>query len=263
MTRNCPITAFFEHYDLWFLLGAAGFGFLGGFVKGAVGFALPLVAMSGISMFATPAEAIAAIILPAFFTNIFQAGRQGLGPAMATAKEFWRFSLIVAFTILLVAQVVPYIPINIFFIVLGFLVMTAALIQLFGISLPYPETPGQKRGFEVSAGLVAGGMGGLGGFWGPATVMYLTALQVDKALFIRTQGLVYLIGSIMLVGGHLASGVLNQQTWPLSFAMLLPVAIGMVAGTFVQDKLDQKLFKKIVLIVLCCAGLNLLRRGLF
>jgi len=232
-------------------------------VKGAVGFALPLVAMSGISMLATPAEAIAAIILPAFFTNIFQSGRQGLGPALATAREFWRFGMIVAVTILIVAQAVPHLPINIFFIVLGILVFGATLIQLFGVSLPYPKSSRQKLGFEVSAGLVAGGMGGLGGFWGPATVMYLTALRVDKALFIRTQGLVYLMGSVMLVGGHMASGVLNQQTWPLSFAMILPVAIGMVAGTMLHDRLDQKLFKKIVLAVLCCAGLNLLRRGLF
>ena len=252
-----------SHYDLWFLLGAAGFGFLGGFVKGAVGFALPMVAVSGISMFASPAEAIAAVIIPAFLTNIFQAGRQGLGAALETAGQFWRFGLIVALTILVTAQAVPHLPVDIFFIVLGMLVMGVALIQLFGFTLPYPHSTQQKRGYEISAGLVAGGMGGLGGFWGPATVLYLTALQVDKGLFIRTQGLIYLMGSIMLLGGHMASGVLNQQTWPLSFAMLLPVTLGMAVGTMLQDRLDQKLFKKIVLAVLCCAGLNLLRRGLF
>jgi len=45
--------------------------------------------------------------------------------------------------------------------------------------------------------------------------------------------------------------------------MLLPVAIGMGLGVYVHDKLDQKVFKKLVLIVLCAVGLNLLRRGLF
>tara|TARA_B100001123_G_scaffold15239_1_gene17357 strand:- start:2987 stop:3766 length:780 start_codon:yes stop_codon:yes gene_type:complete len=257
------IDVFFDAYTLQFLLLASLFAMLGGFVKGAVGFALPLIAVSGISSIASPQEAVAAIIIPTFVSNIYQASRQGLGPALATAKQFWKFNLVLVLVIAVVTQLVPRMPNTLMFIILGTLITLAALIQLLGLKLPPPKTRTGKAGLEVGAGLVAGGMGGLGGFWGPPTVMYLIAIEVEKHAFIRAQGLIYMVGSIMLVGGHLTSGVLNSDTIPLSFFMLLPVAIGMGLGVCVHDKLDQKVFKKLVLIVLCAVGLNLLRRGFF
>jgi len=37
--------------------------------------------------------------------------------------------------------------------------------------------------------------------------------------------------------------------------------VGMAIGTAVQDRIDQRLFKRITLIVLLAAGANLLRRA--
>jgi len=45
-------------------------------------------------------------------------------------------------------------------------------------------------------------------------------------------------------------------------AMCLPAAVGMAIGLRYQDRMDQALFRKVALAVLCIAGLNLLRRGL-
>lgn len=257
------ITAFLDAFTPLTILAAAVFMMAGGFVKGAVGFALPLVAVSGISSIASPQEAIAAIIIPAFVANIWQAGRQGIGPAIETAKEHWKLNLTLALTIGIVAQAVPYMPTRMFFILLGVIVSLVALIQLVGVVLPTPKTKAQRTGFEILMGFFAGAMGGFGGFWGPATVMYLVALKTEKQQMIRAQGLTYLVGSLMLVGGHSASGVLNAATLPLSAMMLLPAAIGMFLGTKLQDRLDPIAFKRLVLIVLCVAGLNLLRRGIF
>ncbi|MBV6632474.1 MAG: sulfite exporter TauE/SafE family protein [Alphaproteobacteria bacterium] len=255
--------AFLDAFAPLTILGMALFMMAGGFVKGAVGFALPMVAVSGISSIASPQDAIAAIIIPAFFANIWQAGRQGLGPALQTAKEHWKLNLVLAITIAIVAQAVPYMPTKIFFILLGVIVSAVAIIQLMGLVLPTPKGKGQRTVFEVVMGFFAGAMGGLGGFWGPATVMYLIALGTEKQQMIRAQGLTYFIGSMMLVGGHLTSGVLNEATLPLSFLMLAPAAVGMVLGTMLQDRLNPVAFKRLVLVVLCVAGLNLLRRGLF
>lgn len=75
-------------------------------------------------------------------------------------------------------------------------------------------------------------------------------------------GLNFAIGWWVLVAAHMKSGVLNPATLPLSAAMLVPVIIGMTLGMRVQDRLDPVLFRRATLIVLCLAGLNLLRRGL-
>ena len=76
-------------------------------------------------------------------------------------------------------------------------------------------------------------------------------------------GVTFHVGSVILTGAHLRSGVLNEDTTPLSLALTIPSVIGMAIGFAVQDRLEQKTFRRVTLIVLCVAGLNLLRRGVF
>ena len=66
-------------------------GALAGLVKGVTGFAMPLIMISALSSFLTPDLALAGLILPTLVTNFAQAFRQGLWPALETARFFWRF----------------------------------------------------------------------------------------------------------------------------------------------------------------------------
>jgi len=76
------------------------------------------------------------------------------------------------------------------------------------------------------------------------------------------QGVIYGMGSVMLLLGHVQSGVLNRETVGLSALLVIPAALGMWAGFKVQDRIDQGTFRKVTLGVLMLAGLNLIRRGL-
>ncbi|MEM8699269.1 MAG: TSUP family transporter, partial [Pseudomonadota bacterium] len=75
-------------------------------------------------------------------------------------------------------------------------------------------------------------------------------------------GVCFFLGSVVLVGAHLTSGVINAATLPFSVAMVPAMALGMLLGLKAQDRLDQERFRRITLLVLCLAGLNLLRQGL-
>jgi len=77
------------------------------------------------------------------------------------------------------------------------------------------------------------------------------------------QGVVYGLGAVMLCAAHLRSGVLSGATLPLSALMVLPALAGMALGLAVQDRFDQRTFRRATLAVLLVAGLNLLRRALF
>ena len=79
----------------------------------------------------------------------------------------------------------------------------------------------------------------------------------------RALGVVFVVGGVVLTVAHLRSGILDAQTTPLSLALTIPSVIGMAIGFAVQDRLEQKTFRRVTLIVLCVAGLNLLRRGVF
>ena len=234
---------------------------LAGIIKGAIGFAMPLVMVSGISSLVDPKLALAAIIMPIVVSNIWQTFRAGWTAAVEAARDFWRYVVVVCVTIFAVAQLVPIIPTRIFYLVLGVPVVTLSMIQLLGVRFSIEEE--QRRWAEWLAGIVSGVFGGLAGTWGPTTVLYLLAINTPKTRQIVIQGVLYGVGSVSLLFAHLQSGILNAASAPLSIALVVPAMLGMWLGFQIHDRLDQDRFRQITLIVLVIAGLNLLRRGLF
>ena len=234
---------------------------LAGIIKGAIGFAMPLVMVSGISSLVDPKLALAAIIMPIVVSNIWQTFRAGWTAAVEAARDFWRYVVVVCVTIFAVAQLVPIIPTRIFYLVLGVPVVTLSMIQLLGVRFSIEEE--QRRWAEWLAGIVSGVFGGLAGTWGPTTVLYLLAINTPKTRQIVIQGVLYGVGSVSLLLAHLQSGILNAASAPLSIALVVPAMLGMWLGFQIHDRLDQDRFRQITLIVLVIAGLNLLRRGLF
>ena len=250
-----------EEISLTLLMACIGVTLLAGIVKGAVGFAMPLIMVSGIGMLLDPQTTVAAVILPIVATNLVQTFRTGVAPAVEAAREHWLYLLIVSVAILVFAQLLPSIDTRTFSLILGVPVALLSVIQLAGWHPSVP--PERKRAAEVGAGLVSGALGGLAGTWGPTTVLYLLALGVPKRKSVIVQGVIYGTGSIALLIAHLASGVLNARTVPLSALLLVPGLVGIWIGLKVQDGLDADRFRRWTLIVLAVAGLNLIRKGLF
>ena len=231
-----------------------------GFVKGAVGFGMPMITISILGSFLAPEIALAALILPTLVSNLWQALRGGWKAAWLSLVTFRLFIGALLFFIALSAQLVGRIPSSAMFLVIGVPVTVFAVTQLIGWQFSIP--PRQRNKSQLILGSIAGFIGGISGVWGPPTVAYLTATDVPKKDHIRVQGVVYGVGAVVLFAAHLKSGVLNSVTLPLSMWLVIPAMIGMFIGFSVQDKLDQRRFRRATLIVLILAGLNLLRRGL-
>jgi hypothetical protein len=232
-----------------------------GLVKGVVGFALPMVLISGLGSVTSAEVALAGIILPTLLANFWQALRQGIGPAWGSIRKFRTFLLAGLIALLISAQLVRVVPGAILLTFIGVLVTIFVTLQLFGVHLRLPPNPSRKT--EAGLGIMAGFMGGMSGIWGPPTVAMLTALDTEKKEHIRVQGVIYGLGSVALVIAHLGSGVLRAQTLPLSLALIPPTMLGMGLGLYIHDRIDQKTFKTAAMTVLLFAGLNLIRRGMF
>ncbi|CTQ50063.1 sulfite exporter TauE/SafE family protein [Jannaschia donghaensis] len=231
-----------------------------GVVKGSVGFALPLIMISGLSSFLDPKLALAGILVSVLATNGWQVTRQGYAPARAAAILHWRYLVIVMVAIFLAAQLVTAIPSQVFYFILGVPVVGLSLLQLSGVVLHIPAH--RRVAAEWGIGLISGLLGGLAGTWGPTTVLYLLAIDTPKARQMVVQGVIYGAGAIVLVLAHLRSGILNGETIWFSAALLPAALIGMAVGFRLQDRMDQALFKKVTLVVLVVAGVNLIRKGL-
>ncbi|QFS84225.1 Sulfite exporter TauE/SafE [Roseivivax sp. THAF40] len=241
--------------------GAIAITLLAGFVKGVVGFAMPMIMISGLGSVVTPELALAALILPTLATNGMQALRQGPQAALGSARRFRTFLIVGAVMLFLSAQLVAILSVNAMFALIGVPIVLFAVAQIAGWNGTLPAGPSKR--LEIGIAAFAGFIGGLSGVWGPPVVAYLTALGTEKREQMRIQGVIYGLGALALTVAHVGSGVLNTATVWLSLAMIPPAILGMWLGGQVQDRIDQRAFKRATLWVLLIAGLNLVRRAYF
>ena len=248
--------ALFPDLGLMALAACFAVALLAGVVKGMVGFAMPMIMVSGLGLIVGPEWALAGLILPTLCTNVWQAFRQGWRGAWAAITRF-RVFLSVAFLALIVsAQAVNLMPGWLMQALIGLPILLFALSQLLGYPLRLGAPP--PRRVEVGVALLAGLVGGFSGVWGPPTVAYLTAMETPKKEQVQLQGVIYGLGSVALFGAHIGSGVLRAETLPFSLIMV-PVALaGMGIGFKVQDRIDQRAFRRATLVVLLVAGISLI-----
>ena len=230
---------------------------IAGFVKGAVGFAMPMIMISVLGSFLPPETALAALIMPTVAANTWQALRQGVGNAVQSMRRVWRFLLVGLVFLLGSAQLFTVLPAQVLFLLIGIPIVLFSIAQLLGWR---PRFAGRLAEMVLAA--IAGFSGGLSGVWGPPTVAYLTAMNTPKAEHVRVQGVIYGLGAVALLLARIQTGVVRAETVPLSFAMLVPSVAGMWVGLKLHDRMPQERFRKATLAVLVVAGLNLIWRGL-
>jgi uncharacterized membrane protein YfcA len=220
---------------------------------------MPLIMVSGMGIFLEPHLVVAGIVLPIVVSNALQTARGGLGEARDAGREHRLYIAVVCVAIFLTAQLVNAIPPRAMYVFLGVPVVVLTAIQLAGVRFRVP--PNARRRTEALIALAAGTMGGIAGTWGPPTVLYLLALDTPKTRQMVVQGVVYGLGSVTLLAGHLQSGILNRETLPFSAMLVVPALLGMWLGFALGDRLDQERFRKLTMAVLIVAGLNLVRKG--
>jgi uncharacterized membrane protein YfcA len=244
-------------FSLVFVLVVALFA---GLVKGVVGFAMPTILISGLTLVLAPEQALAALIIPTLVTNGWQALRQGIGRAIETVVQFRLFLACGLIMLVMSAQLVRILDVRILYGMIGAPIALFAVLQLAGW---HPKLAQRSARIEAAVGGFAGFIGGMSGIWGPPTVAYLTAIDTAKQDQMRAQGVIYGLAAVALAGSHIQTGVFRVESLPLTFLILPLALVGVWLGFRVQDRIPQAAFRSVTLVVLVFAGLNLLRRAMF
>ena len=113
----------------------------------------------------------------------------------------------------------------------------------------------------VITGSINGVLGGIAGIWGPLTVSYLMSLKIEKNEQIKVQGIMYSLGSIFLLLGHLYSGIFNKYTFSLSLSLVPLCIVGLFIGSIIRNKIKQTTFKTFTLVMILLASINLIRKA--
>ncbi|MEC9103740.1 MAG: sulfite exporter TauE/SafE family protein, partial [Pseudomonadota bacterium] len=198
----------------WQFLAAFVVTAFAGFVKGALGFAMPMIMMSAFGSIMPATVALAAMILPTLFTNVQQGFREGTGAAVQSVVKFRLHIAMVAIFICVSAGFAQIIPQWVMYALLGVPIAGFAIWQLSG--RPLVLNLHHRRRAEGISGVIGGLYGGISGIWGPPLIVYLLSIGTEKREQVRVQGVVFLIGAVTLTVAHLVSGLLNAQTLPLS-----------------------------------------------
>ncbi|WP_410218725.1 sulfite exporter TauE/SafE family protein [Paracoccus sp. (in: a-proteobacteria)] len=244
----------------WQFVAAFGITAFAGFVKGALGFAMPMIMMSAFGSIMPASVALAAMILPTLITNLQQGFRDGRSEAVASVLKFRLHIAMVAIFICVSAGFAALIPQWVMYALLGVPITLFAVWQLSG--RPLVLNLHHRTRAEGISGVIGGLYGGISGIWGPPLIVYLLSIGTEKREQVRVQGMVFLIGAVVLTVAHLASGLLNAQTLPLSAVLCVPAIGGMLGGFALHDRLDVGQFRRWTLVLLILTGLNLVRRAL-
>jgi uncharacterized membrane protein YfcA len=113
---------------------------------------------------------------------------------------------------------------------------------------------GKTTGVGVVSGLMASSLA----MPGPAVMIYLsrTTLSKDEIRSIILSFFLFSYGGALFLQATLV-GITNQ-TWTTAVVLTPPALVGMVVGHLLSNKINQKLFKSLVLIVLMLTGIFML-----
>lgn len=231
---------------------------MAGIVKGTIGFGLPLVAVSILTQFLPKEWALALMILPVVFSNLFLGVEGRL--FVPSLRRFWPVIVAVGSGILLGAMSLGWLPQDAFMILIGLVVVTFALAEHFKLVLPVPAA--RERVVGIMAGLFGGLLGGVSTAYGPPLIMYLSALRLPKAEYMAAIGAIWTFASLVLIVAFHRSGILVGERAAWSLAACIPVAVGLWIGSQLRDRIPQEPFRRLVRLALLLLGANLIRRGL-
>jgi hypothetical protein len=248
-----------DQFHLYEIIGVTLIFVAAGFVKGVIGFGLPLVAMSLLSSVIPVDVALALLVLPIVSTNLWQ-GLQG-GYFMAIARRFWSMIAMLGVGIFVGASIVAGIDDRTLFLVIGM-----AIVVFVGFSVWQPRfvlDDKTVRWLSPIVGFLSGVIGGISTIYGPPMLIVLTSLRLPKDFFVAAVGVVLFSGSIFLTIAFSSVKILTADLVLPSALSALPVFAGMYAGRVLRNRIPQEGFRRVILLSLFLISLNLIRRAIF
>jgi uncharacterized membrane protein YfcA len=223
---------------------------LAGVIKGAIGFGVPIVILSILTLALPVKEAIALTVLPAFAGNLAMM-REG-GRVREILARFWPLLLTKAVCVGAGAAVLAWIPTQSLFLILGVVIIT---FSLFGERLPRIRLqPRQEKLAGAMIGAVSGLLAGTTTIFGPPMIMYMTALRLDRATYVATIGTLWSITNVFML---IAFGGTALLTLPLALASLAvaPVLLaGYPVGKTLRQRPDEQMFRRLIMVGLLVSG---------
>lgn len=232
---------------------------LAGTVKGTVGLGFPAVTIGLLTATIGLREAIALSLIPAVLTNIWQV--IATGRVVPVTLRLWPYFLTGVTTCALAASFSLSIDANLLSPALGGVLVLYAASTLAGFVLPKPA-PSREKPLSGAVGAVNGVIAGATGIYVVPSGAWFTSIGLSRDDFIQAVGNWFTLCSLVLIAAYGIGGALTGEMALVAAIGVIPSFAGMMIGGRLRRYLDERLFRKLVLVALLLLGLNLIARSL-
>ena len=178
-------------------------------------------------------------------------------------KQTKLFIIVIMPTLLIGTVLLKYTDTNkIYLILLGILIIFVSFNALTGF-LEKRDLNLKKDHFWIPFfGSISGFLGGLYAIAGPPLIFYFQQKKYNKSKFRITLISIFSIMSLMRIFYYLILDILSISLLTTSAIMLPFSFLGLIIGNYLHSKIDEKVFKIIVSVVLAISGFMLVIKNL-
>lgn len=227
------------------------------FIKGTIGVGFPAVATPLLALATDVKTAIVLLLLPNIAMDLVLITRRWTG--LGTLRRIALLLLAAIAGTFIGTQLLVTVPPWTLYLALGAMVLIYVGLELLRVSWSTP--PEREVLVGPLVGVVTGILGGMTNAFGPPLVMYFYSLRLEKAEFVRSMALAFLILKLSQLTAILNWNLLNGPVLTRSLLLTGLALLGMWGGIKVQDAIPQRAFNRAVLGFLFVLGVSLLWRA--
>jgi uncharacterized membrane protein YfcA len=122
--------------------------------------------------------------------------------------------------------------------------------------------PALERPVAAAVGVAVGLLNGATTIPGPLFAMFLSGLNLPKRTFVYVVTSTFLVGQVVQFAGYVHYGLYSGGLALASLGLIAPFLLGQSAGVRLQERLDERTFRRMVLAIVATSATYLLLKGL-
>lgn len=220
------------------------------FFKGLCGFGNTLIFSSIMSFFAntvsiTPVESVLCLPSTSFI-------------AWKNRKDL-HWNIILPVAAIMVAGCIPGILVLKNSSPVALKIVFGVIVIALGVEMLLRERAGKKKGSKLVLGLIGLLAGAMSGLFGVGALMsaYMSRTTETAGEFRGNICMVFLINDLTRLVLYIATGVLNMEILVTVLKLAPFMVLGLAAGNFLADKINEKAVKKAITVLLILSGVSL------
>lgn len=229
--------------------------FLASVVKGITAFGFNLVAVSALLFFLSPKLIVPVITLLSSLSSLYMLGSLRKHVQVRRILPLLIGGLVgIPAGVSLLVMLKP----DIIKIIMGMIVTAFSLLFTSGFR---KEIKKETPAFLI-IGLISGIIAGSTSLGGIPVILFFINQDYDKVTFRANLTLYYtVIGAISFLG-FFQGNLVSEEVIEYSLILLIPLALGIVAGMQLVHRVNEKLFKQIALVIITTSGVVAIITGL-